>query len=394
MNQMALGRRQASEDFEELFRVFDADKSSSLDMGELSAYLKHHWSAGATPAQARKIMRRSDTNADFSLNLDEFLGCASDVAACESESPQIAQPTKASEEAAAAHASPSSLGLDISLTDFLPDEWASALRPGQVERCTERDRVIMRGQGLTMNKEDAASEPELDPTHTQTLQVKGTWVQTLLMPTTCRDNFAHAGRVDRPKHAQCLQDSLNITLPCARCNTNFFYNMVHNCANACTPSMNSKACVECTRPEKLMECVEGKARFAEMELAAGDFQGDAEEGGDHVVLGGDTITGELILVQKQPAEVKVKDADAGTEGEEVTEEPVEEEETGEEEAVDEQEEENGEEEEVDESTEEAEGEEAEEAEDEAEKEAEEEGVDGEEYEGQEAEEAEDPDETG
>eukprot|EP00408_Alexandrium_pacificum_P020172 CAMPEP_0171183228 /NCGR_PEP_ID=MMETSP0790-20130122/15172_1 /TAXON_ID=2925 /ORGANISM="Alexandrium catenella, Strain OF101" /LENGTH=420 /DNA_ID=CAMNT_0011648201 /DNA_START=84 /DNA_END=1342 /DNA_ORIENTATION=+ len=311
MAQMSLGRRQASEDFEEVFRSFDADKSGTLNMVELSAYLKRQ-SASATPAQARKIMRRSDMNADFALNLDEFLGCASDVAACESDTPQAAQQDKAS-EGASILAGPSNLGLEV--TDFLPDEWASALRPAQVERCTDRDRIIMTNHGLALDLDkEQGAQPEFDATKTQMLQIKGTWVQTLMLPDACKDQLSHAGKVDRPKHAQCLQDSLNITLPCARCNTNFFYNMVHNCATACTPSMNAKACVECTRPGKLLECVEGKARWAELELASGDIQGEPEGESEMKVVGADTPTGELILVKRETEEDREREArEAGVE---------------------------------------------------------------------------------
>jgi len=262
---MGVGHRHTVDtDFEELFRNFDEDKNGSLNMVELSAYLKKHYSQTATPAQARKIMRRSDMNADFSLDLDEFLGCASDVTACETSSPQLPKAaTKTAVEASSVQALSNGLSsLDLSLTDFLPDEWSSALKQTQVERCTERDRDIMKGEGLSVDGQEGAGKPDIDSALTQLVQIRGTWVTTLLMPESCRAGFAHAGRVDRPKHAACLQESLNITHPCARCNTNFFYNMVHNCAVACSASMSSKPCVDCTRPEKLLECVEGKGRWS------------------------------------------------------------------------------------------------------------------------------------
>mmetsp|Transcript_91661 Transcript_91661/g.268271 ORF Transcript_91661/g.268271 Transcript_91661/m.268271 type:complete len:446 (+) Transcript_91661:78-1415(+) len=325
--QLAMGRRQASEDPEAVFRQFDADASGSMSMKELLAFLKSEWMPDVTPAQARKIMRKSDADTDFNLDMNEFIGCAADPVACNAELPESVIATRAAKEMArdgragksssgpssssSGSSAQSSLDLDLSVSDFLPDEWTMALKKQkqtQVERCTSFDRGILKKHGLHLQSKDPAEDGQstpasLDPQREQMLQIRGSWVKTILMPDTCKDALKHAGRIDRPRHAQCMQDALNLTIPCARCNTNFLYNMVHNCASACTPSMNSPTCVECTKPLKLLECVEGKTRLGELQLSAEEIVGEKEaEGIEGKVVGGDTPTGELIIEAKPPEE--------------------------------------------------------------------------------------------
>jgi len=308
MSQTASVRSSRVEDVEKLFRSFDADRSGSLSMAELTAYLRSRWSKDTTPAQARKIMRKSDRNIDWLVNLDEFLGCASDPVAC--ENPTVPHSAPAQEAGAGKFGGAATLKQEL-LANAIPDQPSEEMRPSQVERCSKADRSILRRHGLDIESQEASSRgassrPPLDPVHGQAVQVRGSWVQTLIMPDSCRNPLAHVGSIDQDGHAQCLQESLKITMSCGQCHANYLHNMVHNCASACMPSMRSPSCLKCSQPLKLLECVVGQGRVVEMNLTSADIAGERDEGGDMVVVGADTLTGELILRDRKSEEARAE----------------------------------------------------------------------------------------
>lgn len=306
---------------ETLFHRYDEDKSGSLTLTELTTFLKSTWMPAVTPPQVRKIMRKSDADTDFALNITEFIGCASEPAACDMEVPESVLALRESKAAAAVDVLPTLGGKpDVPLSDFVSEETAASPKSVQVERCTASDRQVLKTQGMDLKGE--ATTP-VDGLHFQTVQIRGATVKTLLLPQQCMGSLRHMGRIDKTAHAQCLQDALRITLPCARCNTDFLHSVVHACASACTPSMNSAACVACSKPLKLLECVEGKSRFNELGLTEQDIVAEAAPEGVEV-LGGDTATGELILKAKvsEEAEAPPAEPEAADVEEELPAEPV------------------------------------------------------------------------
>mmetsp|Transcript_90827 Transcript_90827/g.293897 ORF Transcript_90827/g.293897 Transcript_90827/m.293897 type:complete len:387 (+) Transcript_90827:67-1227(+) len=255
-----------------LFEEYDLDSSGTLQPEELAAFLKSR--TNVTPAQVNKVMRKSDKDIDWAVNFQEFLGCV--------VNPTCNDLLYVSD----AHR----LGVNRSLAKPDDEPYQHPARVSErVDReplyahaeCTDADREALKPVGLVTEGQEAASGttmPAMDPVHAQTVQIRNVWTQTLIMSPLCKEALVRVGLYNRMGHATCLSQSLSISLPCAKCNADYLYNMVHNCSAPCETSLNSRGCIECTQPLKLLECVYGAAKFAELGLAAAKVRGASRTG--------------------------------------------------------------------------------------------------------------------
>mmetsp|Transcript_5602 Transcript_5602/g.13059 ORF Transcript_5602/g.13059 Transcript_5602/m.13059 type:complete len:472 (+) Transcript_5602:90-1505(+) len=282
---------EGAENPQELFRQFDADSSGDLRFSELTEFLRVHWTASVTPAQVRKIIRKSDTDVNWAVSYREFLGCARRPAACDAALPRslqhpslepVAEFERQQEDtpnarlSATGPAAPLGALADSGLTGMVLPKWPKTKTP-EAKECSDVDREILRAQGLRVwGQEGVVANTDaalVDHLRMQTLHIGGAWAHTLLLPGACQNVVAHGADLDRGAYADCLQETLNLTVPCGKCQADYLQSMVHNCADTCTHNLNSDACVDCAEPLTLVECIEGLERFEEFDLASLEIKG-------------------------------------------------------------------------------------------------------------------------